>query len=484
MLQRPPWVVAASCDNPMITLPHTHGRYRLIERIAQGGMAEIYRAEYNGDGGFRRTLAVKRILPQWSHDPQFRQMLQDEARLLVTLQHQNIVQIFELGDDDGIFYISMEYVDGVDMRTLLNTLRASGERLLPKFAYWMVNDVLRALGFAHSRVGPDGFSLGIVHRDVSPQNILIARHGEVKVVDFGIAKGRHRDVETTVGQLKGKFAYMSPEQARGEMIDSRSDIFSVGVMFFEMLTGARLFDGDSDLDVLHKVQEAVIPTGWEREVAPEIRAILRKSLKKNPDERFQTAEEMLAALSQYVARERCQIFGFEFAPTLERLFPKQTDIPAPVVIAALEDTNAERPRRPWHTVAAALCMAFAISPGAVSAPEMRTVAPVITPMALPVVPPSVPVAVAPRGVSAPDVSIPAKKGRLSVQVRPWGYVTIPGAVSRREAPVAVSLNEGEYQVKVFYEPTSQWLTARASVKSGAQISCQASFGATPKIFCR
>lgn len=488
----------------MLTLPHTYGRYVLIERIAQGGMAEIYRAEYHGDGGFVRTLAVKRILPQWTEDPQFIKMLQDEAKLLVKLQHQNIVQVFELGDDSGVFYISMEYVDGVDLRRLLNSFREGGDKIPPKFVYWIVSDVLRALAFAHSRVTADGQPLGFVHRDISPQNILIARHGEVKVADFGIAKGRHRDDQTSAGQLKGKFAYMSPEQARGEAVDSRSDLFSLGILFFEMLTGARLFDGDSDMDVLRKVQDVVIPTGWERDVAPEVRAMLRKCLKKNPEERFQTAEEMLTVLSQYVHKINCQIFGFEFAPYIQRLFPEKAETQfvkhndQGVTVEEVLPPTAMR-RHPSHRIsvrqllysAAVLSAAFLITPEAplvtvatamvVPPPVAVAPMPALSPPPAPVIPPVVVHPVEEKMIAAlPKTG----KGRLSVQVRPWGYVTIPGVVSRRESPVAVSVNEGVYHVKVFYEPTQQWLSARATVKPNGQTTCLTSFGETPRISCR
>lgn len=475
----------------MLVLPYTHGRYRLIERIAQGGMAEIYRAEYHGDGGFVRTMAVKRILPQWSQDPQFSKMLQDEAKLLVTLQHQNIVQVFELGEDDGVFYISMEYVDGVDLRTLLHALRQRGEKLSPKFVYWIVSDVLRALAFAHGRVANDGSPLMVVHRDVSPQNILLARHGGVKVADFGIAKGRHRNEETAVGQLKGKLAYMSPEQARGELIDSRSDLFSLGIVFFEMLTGARLFDGDSDLMVLQKVQDAVIPSGWEQHVAPEIRAILRKCLKKNPDDRYQTAEEVLAAVSQYTTKHRCQIFGFEFAPYVQELFPVHSQ-PSHPVETCPQNTIVEKVSlrgvvhfRPYLYGVATLCAAFVITPQSQHPTEVKTVATLSKPMpggtVAPLLPPLAPM---PAAYASPPIVQNRDKGKLSVQVRPWGYVTIPGAVTRKEAPVGLALVEGNYQVKVFYEPTAQWLTARATVKPGAHTACQASFGSTPRISCK
>ena len=493
----------------MLTLPHTHGRYQLVERIAQGGMAEIYRAEYRGDGGFVRTLAVKRVLPQWTQDPQFIKMLQDEAKLLVKLQHQNIVQVFELGDDDGVFYISMEYVDGVDLRRLLNAFRERDEKIPPKFVYWIISDILRALAFAHSRVAADGQPLGIVHRDISPQNILIARHGEVKVADFGIAKGRHREDQTSAGQLKGKFAYMSPEQARGEAIDSRSDLFSLGILFFEMLTGARLFDGDSDMDVLRKVRDAVIPPGWERDVAPEIRAILRKCLKKNPQDRFQTAEEMLAVLSQYSRKINCQIFGFEFAPYLQRVFPEKAETqfvkhndqgvtvegvlsPDGVRLhakAALPRTSIRR--HLFHSLPVkkslygivTVCVAFVMAPQAPHVSVMTEATAMVVPKAAIVVP-------VPPPVPAPVVTPPsapekvAVKGKLSVQVRPWGYVTIPGVVTRKESPVAVFVNEGNYQVKVFYEPTQQWLSARATVKPNGHTTCLTSFSETPRMSCR
>ncbi len=485
----------------MLVLPHTHGRYRLIERIAQGGMAEIYRAEYHGGGDFVRTVAVKRILPQWSQDSQFNKMLQDEAKLLVKLQHQNIVQVFELGEDEGVFYISMYYVDGVDLRALHQLLHQRGEKLPPKFVYWIVSDVLRALAFAHGRVSSDGSPLMVVHRDVSPQNILLARHGEVKVADFGIAKGRHRDDETALGQLKGKLAYMSPEQARGETIDSRSDLFSLGIVLYEMLTGARLFDGDSDLVVLQKVQEAVIPTGWEQGVAPSIRAILRRCLKKNPDDRFQTAEEVLSAISSYIIKHRCQIFGFEFSPYLEQLLPEKfrtvrpTETPQPTIVERAPRLSGGRFRQIGYG-AASVCAAFLITPQSpktvdasmMVATPMVVSAPAISIASPPPSLPSPPAPLRPTAIPVAYISSPIErerqKGRLSVQVRPWGYVTIPGAVTRKEAPVGLALAEGNYQVKVFYEPTQQWLTARAAVKSGANTNCQASFGATPRISCK
>jgi len=464
----------------------------MIKRIAQGGMAEIYLAEYRGDANFVRVLAVKKILPQWLQDSQFVKMIQDEAKLLVQLQHRNIVQVFDLFDDDGAFCISMEYVDGVDLRQILSASIQNKDRIPPKFVYWIVSEVLNALAFAHSRTSDDGFSLGIVHRDISPQNILLAWHGEVKVVDFGIAKGRHRSDETQTGQLKGKFAYMSPEQARGESIDSRSDLFAVGVVMFELLTGTRLFEGDSDLDVLRRVQDVALPKGWEREVVPEIRSILRKALKKNPDERYQTAEEMLLAITHYSQKQGCQIFGMELAPYLRELFPQQQTVPCEHHHQKMsEETSVDsmrvtiKKRYVWPTLSAGMVLALMSgmhSPRA-SVAQHAAVAAVLPP--LPEISQKLPEPTMLEAKTPKAVPVATKeKGKLSVKVRPWGYVTVPGVVNHRESPLGVALNEGNYQVKVFYEPSHTWVSARTTVKPGVQTNCFASFGSQPKISCK
>lgn len=484
-------------------LTSTLGRYQLLRKIAQGGMAEVYLAEFCGEGDFRKQLAVKCILPQWSDQPAFAQMLQDEAKVLVHLQHQNIVQIFELGKSEGCLYIAMEYVDGMDLRQLMQQAQQSQTPIPPIYVYWLIMEVLRALAFAHSRIRPDGTPLCIVHRDISPQNILLAWHGEVKVADFGIAKGNHRLEETAVGQLKGKYAYMSPEQACGDIVDLRSDLFSLGIIFFELLSNQRLFVGDNDLQVLEQVRAVTLPQGWEQGIAPEIRAILRKCLKLSPNDRFQSAEDMLAMLTQYVMRHQCQVSGLEFSPYMRNCFPNTLDCtPRPdaqtaTAIQSPSKVAAARAPRPWPILARLSVAALGLILGTAAhraEQPLQAVAPLPLPtpvaIAAPVaeIPASLVVAPSPQpSLSSPAVTpvVAKARGTVSVRVRPWGYVTIPGVLTRRESPVnAVSVPEGAHQIKVFHEPTHEWLSTKITVRGNSAITCFASFNEESTIKCR
>ena len=213
-------------------LPHRFGRYVLLEKLAQGGLAEIYRAQYSAESGFSKEVAVKRLLPIWSDNKQFTNMLVDEAKALVHLSHPNIVQVFELGRDQELFYISMELVDGVDLRQLFQKMVTEKIVLPRKLLLFIFAEVIRALDFAHSKKDGSGKELKIIHRDISPQNIMVSYDGAVKVADFGIAKGLHRSWETTVTQIKGKFSYMSPEQAVGGDIDPPSYLYSLLIFFY------------------------------------------------------------------------------------------------------------------------------------------------------------------------------------------------------------------------------------------------------------
>jgi len=285
-------------------LPHRCGNYLLVERIAKGGMAEIYRAKYRGVRGFSKDYAVKRILPVWSENREIERMLIDEARALVHLQHQNIVQVFELGKDRESFFISMEYVDGYDLRKIYDALERTKSRMPEKFSCYIIMEVLKALDFAHNKRDEDGKDLQIVHRDISPQNIMISRHGEVRLTDFGIAKGLHRNQETTAHQLKGKYAYMSPEQASGSLIDRRSDLFSLAVVFYEILTGMRLFRSDNDFDTIRNVREVRLPIDWNVYIGLDVRRIIEKALSLDRANRYQDAGEFLSDLNQHVLSSR------------------------------------------------------------------------------------------------------------------------------------------------------------------------------------
>lgn len=301
-------------------LPYRFGKYILLEKIADGGMAEIYRAKYLGERGFAKDLAVKRILPHWSDRKEFENMLIDEAKALVHLQHQNIVQVFELNIDKGSYFISMEYVAGVDLRCLYKRLEREGMKLPERYACFIASEVLKALDFAHKQKAADGVNLGIVHRDVSPQNILVSYNGEVKLTDFGIAKGLHRDQETTTEQLKGKYAYMSPEQARGEKLDGRSDLYSLAVVLYELVTGNRLYASMSDYEIIKCVGEARLPVGWETRLSLGMRKVLVKALSKDVGERYQTGAEFLNGINEYVSARKLHTHALELADYIAMLF--------------------------------------------------------------------------------------------------------------------------------------------------------------------
>src|SRR6185369_9443566 len=246
-------------------------------------------------------LAVKKILPTMASDQEFITMFIDEARISVQLNHANIVHIHELGKHDDSFYIAMEYVSGPDLRTILDRFRAGNARMPIAQAAYIASKICEGLDYAHRKKDGRGMNLDIIHRDMSPQNVLISYDGEVKIIDFGIAKAANRSHQTQAGILKGKFAYMSPEQVEGKTIDRRSDIFAVGNILFEMLTGERLFVGGSDYSVVEKVRNAEVPS--VREIDPEIpqglEQILFRALARNPDERYQWASEMQEDLMRY-----------------------------------------------------------------------------------------------------------------------------------------------------------------------------------------
>ncbi len=266
----------------------------LLERINVGGMAEVFRAKSFGIEGFERIVAVKRILPTLAGDEEFISMFIDEARIAAHLTHQNVVQIYELGKHAGTYFISMEYVAGRDLRQILDRQKRLGLPMDETTSAFIVARVCEALDYAHRKKDPAGRDLGIIHRDVTPQNVIVSYQGEVKLCDFGIAKAATRVSRTQVGVLKGKFAYMAPEQVQGRPVDRRGDIFSLGVIFYELLTGERLFIGDTDYATLEAVREANIPP--PRAVNPNIpdgmEAIVLRMLARDPDERYAWASDV------------------------------------------------------------------------------------------------------------------------------------------------------------------------------------------------
>ncbi|HEV2852492.1 MAG TPA: TonB family protein [Thermoanaerobaculia bacterium] len=279
------------------------GQYTLLERIAVGGMAEVWKARMRGVEGFQKTVAIKRILPHMTDNAEFVGMFIDEAKLAAQLTHPNIVHIYDLGKIGRDYYIAMEYVDGKDLRSLLNAARRKGTPLPLGLGLLIAARVASALDYAHRKRDFEDREMGLVHRDVSPQNVLLTSEGDVKLCDFGIAKAVSKASQTQMGALKGKLQYMSPEQAWGRAVDSRSDLFSLGAVLFEMVTGERQFPGDSEMSVLESVRQGRVRT--PRQVDPsiphEVDEIVARALAVDPQDRFQSAGEMKQRLEAVLA---------------------------------------------------------------------------------------------------------------------------------------------------------------------------------------
>ncbi len=282
--------------------PTPFGKYYLLERISIGGMAEVFRAKAFGVEGFERLVAVKRILPNIAEDKEFIRMFIEEAKLSVQLNHANIAQIFDLGVVEGSYYIALEHVHGRDLRVLFERCRQLGEAMPIAQACFIAMKVCEGLDYAHNKRDQAGRELSLVHRDVSPQNILVSFEGEVKLIDFGIAKAAGTGANGQAPILKGKFGYMSPEQVRGVEIDRRSDVFSCGVVLYELLTGERLFVGESDFDTLEKVRNVEIlpPSTYNRKIPDELERIVLKALSKDAEERYPNAIDLHDELQAFV----------------------------------------------------------------------------------------------------------------------------------------------------------------------------------------
>ncbi|MBV71342.1 MAG: hypothetical protein CMH52_08325 [Myxococcales bacterium] len=278
------------------------GPYELIDRIAVGGMAEIFRAKRTGVRGFEKIYAVKRLHPRYSQDDDFIEMLVDEARITVQLTHPNIGQTIDLGQIDGHYYILMEFIDGRDLYRVLRRLREADQIMPIEAAAFLAMEACQALQYAHDKKDADGRPLKIVHRDISPQNVLVSFEGEVKLIDFGIAKAELRAYETEAGIIKGKFYYMSPEQARGEILDHRTDIFSLGIVLYEMVTGSLLYKDDDEITLLSQVRRADIdpPSLIRPDIPSRFEQIIMRALAKDRSERYAHAGQMRRELERFL----------------------------------------------------------------------------------------------------------------------------------------------------------------------------------------
>jgi len=282
--------------------PVKFGKYYLLDRISVGGMAEVFKAKSFGEAGFERLVAVKRILPSIAEDNEFIAMFVDEAKLAVQLTHPNIAQIFELGKVGDAYFIALEYIAGKDMRAIFDRTRRGNQPIPMPMACYVVMKLCEGLDYAHNKKDAAGRALELVHRDVSPQNIIVSYDGDVKLIDFGIAKAASKSSKTQAGILKGKFGYMSPEQVRGLQVDRRSDVFAVGICLYELLTGERLFVGESDFSTLEKVRNVEImpPSTYNRKIPEELEAIVLRALAKHPEDRYRTAMDLHDDLQSFM----------------------------------------------------------------------------------------------------------------------------------------------------------------------------------------
>jgi serine/threonine protein kinase len=317
-----------SVERGALKYPAPFGRHLLLERINVGGMAEVFKAKSFGVEGFERIVAVKRILPTMAEDQEFITMFVDEARIASHLTHQNIVQIYELAKWDGNYYISMEYIAGRDLRQLLDHHKRLKKPMEIAKACYITSRVCEALEYAHRKKDPAGKDLKIIHRDVSPQNVIISFEGEVKLCDFGIAKAASRASRTQVGVLKGKFAYMSPEQVRGQPTDRRSDLFALGVIFYEMLTGERLFLGESDYSTLEAVRAARVPAPAQlnTKIPAALEGIMLKLLARDPKDRYQWASEVHEDLLDHLSHEGKIYHGRHLRAWMQDVYARDIEI--------------------------------------------------------------------------------------------------------------------------------------------------------------
>ncbi|HWE26747.1 MAG TPA: serine/threonine-protein kinase, partial [Polyangia bacterium] len=311
--------------------PIPFGKYLLVERLAQGGMAEVFRAVYQGAHGFEKQVAVKRILPVFDGARDFVAMFVDEARIASSLTHVNIVQVSDFGELDGTYYLAMELVDGVDLGRLREAASRRGLRIPAPIVAYVVAEAARGLAYAHDKRGPDGASLGIVHRDVSPQNVLVSYSGEVKIADFGIAKATGKLHKTESGAVMGKIRYMSPEQINGEPLDGRSDVFALGVIFWELCVGAPLWNGDNPGAVSDQVKNAKVepPSRRGRDLPGEIDRIALKALERQRDARYGRAADLARELSAWLSQAAPSLTREDVGAFVAEVIPREAGSESP-----------------------------------------------------------------------------------------------------------------------------------------------------------
>ena len=300
-------------------------KYLLLGRIAQGGMAEVFLAKTFGAAGFERFLAIKRLLPSVMHNDEFVNMFIDEAKISTQLNHANITQIYELGQQEGQFFIAMEFVHGKELRAVNLRAKKLGKKVDQRVAAQIIAKAAEGLDYAHHKKDTSGKPLSIIHRDISPQNILLSYDGDTKIIDFGIAKAKDRMSQTQVGVLKGKIGYMSPEQVSGTSIDERSDLFSLGCVLYELLTQERAFKGETEFATFEKVRNAEYtpPGQYGVELDAGLDKIARKILARDRDQRYSRGAELAADLQRWLLQSGNPMTNDDVAEYIRGLFAQE-----------------------------------------------------------------------------------------------------------------------------------------------------------------
>jgi len=438
-------MTAAADEGPEFPLPRRFGRYVLFDHIGRGGMAEIYLARGTTQMGAARLAVVKLVLNRFANDPDFAQMLVTEAKLAARLSHANVVQTFDLGREEDRLYIAMEYVEGFDLTQLLRKLATKKIGLPAEYGLFVVTEMLRALDYAHRCTDDKGGSLGIVHRDVSPSNVLISLEGEVKLCDFGIARAIDDLSELPAGALEGKAAYMSPEQARGDRIDARADIFAAGTILWEILAGRRMYKAQPGREVLDLAKAGEVPPLVDRGLPEHGRLveILGRALAADREARYGTAAELLHDLEQYIVKARLLASPMRFGQFLTEYFESE-----------LVAVRRGREQAALSVVAAVpvevipdLPMGPMLTPGRIGGPEdvSDLVEAVETGESLAAAPLPPPVAPSvPRSVPPPTPSMPPSAEPVAPvrSVPPTGFQSPPPALPRSSRDVAVWVAAG------------------------------------------
>jgi eukaryotic-like serine/threonine-protein kinase len=304
-------------------------KYHVLQKLDSGGMAEVFLAEAESIEGFKKQVAIKRVLPDLVSQEKALAMFLDEARLSLRFNHANVVHTFDVGRSGDTYFIVMEYVEGTNLKRVVETMKSRGERFSVSLTLYIIIEICRGLAYAHEFRDSSGRLLNVVHRDVSPPNILLSKQGEVKIVDFGLAKAADQLEITDAGMVKGKFAYLSPEVAYGNPADLRSDIFACGIILFELLTGERLFLGATDLETVELVRNAKIPSITERNlhVTPDLEQVVLKALSRSPADRYRSCTDLAEDLTDYLFKNGLKVTHVDLQRLVETVMKEDVEQP-------------------------------------------------------------------------------------------------------------------------------------------------------------